>query len=131
MNVVSLHTCLKVLQDIATTTTSQGAKSSSVLICGPLGCGNSIQNGGVPATDGCNAPCNGNAAETCGGSNRLTVFTASGATGSGTGKRGLCYNNNNPHADATYANLFKGYQKVSWAYDWGYPSWGLDSHFEL
>lgn len=49
----------------------------------------------------------------------------------GTGKRGLCYNNNNPSANAVFANLFKGYEKVSWAYDWGYPSWDLDESIEL
>lgn len=48
-----------------------------------------------------------------------------------TGKRGLCYNDNNPSSNAVYANLFKGYEKVTWAYDWGYPSWDLDESFEL
>ncbi|KAH6706246.1 WSC domain-containing protein [Leptodontidium sp. MPI-SDFR-AT-0119] len=41
-------------------------------------CDNSYQNGGGPAPDGnsgCNMPCNGNANETCGGSNRLNVYT--------------------------------------------------------
>lgn len=46
-------------------------------------------------------------------------------------KRGLAYNNNNPDSNAAYANLFAGYSKISWGYDWGYPSWGLDSDFEL
>jgi hypothetical protein len=48
-----------------------------------------------------------------------------------TGKRGIAYNNNNPSGNAVYANLFKGKSKVSWGYDWGYPSWSLDSSFEL
>jgi hypothetical protein len=48
-----------------------------------------------------------------------------------TGKRGLAYNNNNPDDNATYANLFKGYSSVTWGYDWGYPSYDLDSSFEL
>lgn len=47
------------------------------------------------------------------------------------GKRGIAYNNNNPSSDSVYANLFKGNSKVSWGYDWGYPSWSLDSSFEL
>lgn len=96
-------------------------------------------NGNGPAPDGnaqCNMACNGNAAEMCGGPNRLTVYqsTSSGGTtppASGTGKRGLPYNNNNPSANAVYANMFRGYSKISWAYDWGYPSWGLDAFFEL
>jgi hypothetical protein len=40
-------------------------------------CGNSLANGGGPAPDGnakCNMPCNGNAAEICGGPDRLTMF---------------------------------------------------------
>jgi hypothetical protein len=48
------------------------------------GCGNTIGNGGGPAPDGsaqCNMACNGNAAETCGGSNRLDVYShGSGGT---------------------------------------------------
>lgn len=103
-----------------------------------LGCGNAVGSGGGPAQDGCNMPCNGKAAETCGGANRLTVSKLSSGGGgtapppaSGTGKRGLPYNNNNPSKNAVYANMFKGFSKVSWAYDWGYPSWDLDSYFEL
>ena len=41
-------------------------------------CGNSAQNGGGPAPDGstgCNMACAGNSAETCGGSNRLSVWS--------------------------------------------------------
>jgi hypothetical protein len=41
-------------------------------------CGNSAQNGGGPAPDGnsgCNMPCQGNSDETCGGSNRLSVWS--------------------------------------------------------
>jgi hypothetical protein len=80
--------------------------------------------------------CNGNAAEKCGGPNRLTVYQSTSSGGStsppsGTGKRGLAYNNNNPSGNATFANMFKGYSKISWAYDWGYPSYGLDASFEL
>lgn len=95
------------------------------------GCGNSVVNGGGPAPDGsagCSMACKGNAAETCGGPNRLDVYQY---TSSASGKRGLAYNNNNPGANAEYANLFTGYSKVSWGYDWGYPSWGLASSFEL
>jgi hypothetical protein len=62
--------------------------------------------------------CKGNAAEICGGPNRLDVYQH--GSGGGTtpppplnGKRGLAYNNNNPGANAEYANLFKGYSKVS------------------
>ena len=82
-------------------------------------------------------PCKGNSAETCGGPNRLDVYqytssgTSGSGSGSGSGKRGLAYNNNNPDANAEYANLFVGYTKVSWGYDWGFPSFGLDSSFEL
>ncbi|KAJ3472461.1 hypothetical protein NLG97_g10970 [Lecanicillium saksenae] len=81
-------------------------------------------------------PCNGKATETCGGSNRLTVSQLPDGGGTnpptaGKGKRGLCYNNNNPSKNAVYANMFKGYSKISWAYDWGYPSWDLDTFFEF
>jgi hypothetical protein len=46
-------------------------------------------------------------------------------------KRGIVYNNNNPDGNAEYGNLFKGYSKISWGYDWGYPSNNLDPSFEL
>jgi hypothetical protein len=49
----------------------------------------------------------------------------------GSTKRGILYNNNNPDGNAEYGNLFKGYSKISWAYDWGYPSDNLDPSFEL
>jgi hypothetical protein len=60
----------------------------------------------------------------------LAVFLLPEANGLAA-KRGIAYNNNNPSGNAVYANLFKGHTKVSWAYDWGYPSWNLDSSFEL
>lgn len=83
--------------------------------------------------------CNGNSAETCGGPNRLTTFQNGGSgtipsnptNPSKSGKRGLAYNNNNPFGDATLANLLKGYSKITWGYDWGFPSFGLDSNIEL
>jgi hypothetical protein len=62
------------------------------------------------------------------------LATASIATAavSGTGKRGLAYNNNNVHGDATYANdFFTNSSQVTWGYDWGYPSYNLSSIFEL
>lgn len=104
-----------------------------------LGCGNAIVNGGSPAPDGsagCNMACNGNSAEICGGPNRLDVYqyssSGSGGGGStGVGKRGLAYNNNNPDQNAEYANLFTGYSKITWGYDWGYPAYNLDPSFEL
>lgn len=37
-------------------------------------CGNTISNGGAPAT-GCNMLCNGNSSEYCGAGNRLNVYT--------------------------------------------------------
>ncbi|TAQ84788.1 hypothetical protein B7494_g6896 [Chlorociboria aeruginascens] len=101
---------------------------------GECWCGNAIANGGGPASDGsalCNMVCNGNSAETCGGSNRLDVYQYKPSTSTSTAKRGLAYNNNNPPANAVYANLFTGYSKVSWGYDWGSPSYDLDSSFEF
>lgn len=101
------------------------------------GCGNTIENGGGAAPDGnaqCNMKCNGDSMEICGGPNRLTVYqhtNTSPGTSPSTGKRGLCYNNNNPSANAIYANLFKGYNKVSWGYNWGFPSYDLDPLFEF
>jgi len=40
-----------------------------------LDCDNIIEAPGAPATDGCNMLCAGNAAEICGGANRINVFT--------------------------------------------------------
>ncbi|AEO70370.1 glyoxal oxidase-like protein [Thermothielavioides terrestris NRRL 8126] len=37
-------------------------------------CGNTIANGGAPATSGCSMTCNGNSSELCGGPNRLNVY---------------------------------------------------------
>ncbi|KAG4028447.1 hypothetical protein MFRU_021g00380 [Monilinia fructicola] len=106
---------------------------------GECWCGNSIVNGNGPAADGntgCNMACNGNQAETCGGPNRLTLYQNSGSgtnptNPSKSGKRGLAYDRNNPFGDATFANLFKSYSKITWGYDWGFPSWGLDSSIEF
>lgn len=45
---------------------------------GECWCDNTLHNGGGPAPDGntgCNLACTGNAAEICGGSNRLSVYT--------------------------------------------------------
>jgi hypothetical protein len=41
------------------------------------------------------------------------------------GKRGLNYN------DAAWANYFVGYPKITWGYNWGWPSNGLDGSFEF
>ena len=59
------------------------------------------------------------------------TLKARSSSGSTSGKRGLAYNNNNPDANAEYANLFVGYSSISWGYDWGYPSWSLNYSFEL
>lgn len=53
-------------------------------------CGNSLSNGGGPASDGnagCDMACNGNPAETCGGPDRLNMYSYNGTTavGSATG----------------------------------------------
>lgn len=90
-------------------------------------------NGGAPASSAdCNMACKGASGETCGGSNRLIVYQyGTSSTAPSAGKRGLAYNNNNPAANAQYANLFVGYSKISWGYDWGFPSYGLSSAFEL
>lgn len=42
-----------------------------------IDCDNIIEAPGVPAPDGsagCNMPCTGNAAETCGGAGRINIF---------------------------------------------------------
>jgi hypothetical protein len=41
-------------------------------------CANAITNGGAPATDGCNMACNGNSAESCGGPNRINLYSYTG-----------------------------------------------------
>ena len=46
-------------------------------------CGNTVANGNGPAPDkaaGCSMPCNGDATETCGGSNRINLFKATGTS---------------------------------------------------
>ena len=40
-------------------------------------------------------------------------------------KRGLCYSN------VTWANYFVGDNQVTWGYNWGWPSNGLDASFEF
>lgn len=40
----------------------------------PVDCDNQIQNGGVPASSGCDMQCNGNQTEVCGGASRLNVY---------------------------------------------------------
>ncbi|KAL1835210.1 hypothetical protein VTK73DRAFT_6001 [Phialemonium thermophilum] len=37
-------------------------------------CGNTIANGGKPASSGCDMTCNGNQSEICGGPSRLNVY---------------------------------------------------------
>lgn len=37
-------------------------------------CGNTVANGGMPATSGCNMLCAGNRTEYCGGPNRLNLY---------------------------------------------------------
>lgn len=44
----------------------------------PPDCGNTIANGGAPASDGCNMLCNGNSTEYCGGPNRLNLYNFEG-----------------------------------------------------
>ena len=51
------------------------------------------------------------------------LVCASGAFAQG--KRGLNYNN------ATWANYFTGYPQITWGYNWGWPSNGLDASFEF
>ncbi|KAH6634407.1 glyoxal oxidase-like protein [Chaetomium sp. MPI-SDFR-AT-0129] len=41
-------------------------------------CGNTISNGGAPATSGCSMLCNGNSSEVCGGPDRLNVYNFQG-----------------------------------------------------
>ncbi|KAF7949536.1 uncharacterized protein EAE97_003045 [Botrytis byssoidea] len=107
---------------------------------GECWCGNSIINGNGPAADGCNMACKGNNAEMCGGPNRLTAFQSGGGSSttppntsnpSKSGKRGITYDSNNVHGDSTYGNMLKGYSKITWGYDWGFKSNGLDSSIEF
>ena len=71
-----------------------GFSLAGVEYAGECYCGTTFTNGGGPAPDGnalCDMACNGNAAETCGGPDRLNVYshTASGSSSttsaSGTG----------------------------------------------
>ncbi|KAK3336500.1 glyoxal oxidase-like protein [Cercophora scortea] len=47
---------------------------AGVEYAGECYCGNTIANGGLPASSGCNMLCNGNSSEICGGGNRLNVY---------------------------------------------------------
>ncbi|KAF8242298.1 hypothetical protein K440DRAFT_591049 [Wilcoxina mikolae CBS 423.85] len=64
---------------------SSGFILSGVEYAGECYCDNSLKNGGGPAPDGntgCNMPCNGNALEMCGGSNRLNMYSFGAAPSS-------------------------------------------------
>jgi len=66
--------------------TAGGYALSGLEYGGECYCDSQLRNGGGPASDGnaqCNMPCNGNVAQTCGGPNRLNMYT-SGATPTGT-----------------------------------------------
>lgn len=52
------------------------------------------------------------------------VLLALASSATAQSKRGISYNN------ATWANYFVGTQ-ITWAYNWGWPSNGLDSSFEF
>ncbi|QIW95400.1 hypothetical protein AMS68_000918 [Peltaster fructicola] len=66
-------------------------------------CDNSYQNYGAPATDGrCNMPCKGNANETCGGPNGLSVFKYTGWFSKG------CYNDTVGTRSLNYAQYGLG-----------------------
>lgn len=41
-------------------------------------CDNNVQNGGAPASSGCNMLCSGNQTEICGGSSRLSLYSVDG-----------------------------------------------------
>jgi hypothetical protein len=56
---------------------------------------------------------------------RALTLVAFAAGAAAQGKRGLSYNN------ANWANYFKGYPQVTWGYNWGWPSNGLDASFEF
>jgi len=95
-------------------------------------CNMQVVNGGGPASDGnagCNMQCNGNSAETCGGSNRLNVYQW---MGTGVAKRGINYTPVNNYNNATLANMLAGFPTMSWAYNYGDQStYGLASNIEL
>ncbi|KFY34113.1 hypothetical protein V494_07045 [Pseudogymnoascus sp. VKM F-4513 (FW-928)] len=76
-------------------------------------CGNEFTAGGVPAPDGdaqCNMPCAGNAAEMCGGPDRLNVylFSGSGAT-TATGTTTAPPTNTQPTGSGTATKLPAGW----------------------
>jgi len=55
----------------------------------------------------------------------LGLLSLLASTATAQGKRGLAYN------DATLANLFEGYDQITWGYNWGFPSSGLSTEFEF
>ncbi|KAF8534900.1 putative glyoxal oxidase precursor [Trichophaea hybrida] len=64
---------------------SSGFILAGLEYAGECYCDNTLKNGGGPAPDGstgCNMPCNGNAAEMCGGSNRLNMYSFGAAPSS-------------------------------------------------
>jgi glucan 1,3-beta-glucosidase len=91
-----------------------------------IDCGNTLQNGGAPAPDGnalCDMTCDGNTAETCGGPNRLDLYTytsgsptststaASGPTGSGNPLAGWTFKG--CYTDSTAARTLPNMEPVS------------------
>lgn len=57
------------------TCAAQGFSIAGLEYAGECFCDTQLRNGGAPATDGCYMPCTGNSSETCGGPNRLNVYS--------------------------------------------------------
>lgn len=53
------------------------------------------------------------------------ILTLAPRVTAASGKRGLSYN------DATWANYFAGNSEITWGYNWGWPSNGLDASLEF
>lgn len=67
-NAATVETCISACA-------KQGYTLAGVEYGGECWCDTSLNNNGALVSDGCNMNCRGNAAETCGGSNRLSLYT--------------------------------------------------------
>ena len=93
-------------------------------------CDNSLHNGGGPAVDGnaqCDMACNGNAAEMCGGPNRLNMYSYSSGAASTTSPSGS--GTATAKASSTSSTTSSGPTVTSLPTGWAYKGCWLDQQY--